>query len=200
MADNVTLNPGSGGSVVAADDIGGVYHQRVKVEWGANGSVNEVDDVSGVRLPVKIGWDGNITVQSSQVSATTNTTTTRTTTTGLGDYLDIDLIIKITGGGAATGTLQLFIQDSSDGGTTWDDLIASNTFTFGASTTNQIFKVSGRTATTHPQGTASQTEAMTAGTARQGPWGDRIRVREKVSGVSGSPTGVTYTVLAIFKR
>jgi hypothetical protein len=37
MADNTTLNPGVGGDVVAADDVGGVKYQVVKLDLGANG-------------------------------------------------------------------------------------------------------------------------------------------------------------------
>ena len=35
MADNTTLNTGSGGDVIATDDIGGVKYQIVKVTYGA---------------------------------------------------------------------------------------------------------------------------------------------------------------------
>ena len=42
MADNTTLNAGTGGDVIASDDIGGVKHQRVKVEFGADGSATDV--------------------------------------------------------------------------------------------------------------------------------------------------------------
>lgn len=150
-----------------------------------------------------------VTLQASQVSGITNTTTTRTTTTGLDGFVDADILISISAGSAATGTLQLYLQDSADGGTTWDDMVSSLTFTFGAGATTQRFKVSGRvtpatittaTATNITQGSAVSVEALGAGSARQGPFGNRIRVREKVSGVSGSPTGVTYTITAVFKR
>lgn len=42
MAENVTLNAGAGGDVAAADDIGGVKFQRVKLIQGADG-VNDGD-------------------------------------------------------------------------------------------------------------------------------------------------------------
>jgi hypothetical protein len=45
MADNTELNPGTGGDVIASDDIGGVKHQRVKVSLGADGTA--VDAVAG---------------------------------------------------------------------------------------------------------------------------------------------------------
>lgn len=41
MADNTTINSMAGGDVVASDEISGVKHQRVKVEWGADGAAND---------------------------------------------------------------------------------------------------------------------------------------------------------------
>jgi hypothetical protein len=221
VADNTTINLGSGGDVIASDDIAGVKHQRVKIEWGPDNSANETDNVSGKRLPVNVsecaqlpaalGTSGGIKIedvtpsvsivlQASQVAGNTNATTTRTTTTGLGGYQHAIVLINITAAGTATGVLQLFLQDSVDGGTTWNDLISSNTFTFGSSGTTQVFCLVGDSATSHPPGTAQQLETLAAATARQGPFGDRIRVREKVSGVTGSPVGPTYVISAVFKR
>ena len=50
MADNTVLNTGSGGDTIASDDILGVKHQRVKVQYGADGSATDVDSIN--RLPV----------------------------------------------------------------------------------------------------------------------------------------------------
>lgn len=206
MADNLTLNLGSGGATLAADDItdGGVANgakaQRIKIGFGPDNGYTDVDIATGKGLPVQSMGAGVITLQASQVSGVANATTTRTTTTGLDPHNDLDVLINITNAGAATGTLQLFLEDSADGGTTWDDLVSSNTFTFGAALTTQRFKVSGRLATSIVQGSACQQETLAAGNVRYGPWGERIRVREKVSGVAGSPTGVTYTITAVPKR
>lgn len=52
MADNVTLDPGSGGSVIAADDISSVFYPRSKITLGADG-VNDGDVSSANPLPVK---------------------------------------------------------------------------------------------------------------------------------------------------
>lgn len=188
------------GITVATDEVGGAHYQQTKLAFGGTGVATPLANVDGSRLPVEFGDDNPVTLQASQVSGITNTTTTRTTTTGLGRYTDLDILIKFTAGGAATGTLQIFIQDSADGGTTFDDLVSSNTFTFGAAATSQRFTISGRVASTRAQGIAPVTETLSAGSAHQGPWGDRLRIREKVSGVSGSPTGVTYTIIAIAKR
>lgn len=48
MADNITLNSGSGGSVVASDDIGGVHFQRVKLALGADGTASDAPIGGGV--------------------------------------------------------------------------------------------------------------------------------------------------------
>ena len=57
MADNVLLNLGSGGDTIAADDIAGVKHELVKVEFGPDGAATQVADTPGARLPVKIGQE-----------------------------------------------------------------------------------------------------------------------------------------------
>lgn len=41
MADNTTITPGTG-ATVAADDVGGALHQRVKVSLGADGSATDM--------------------------------------------------------------------------------------------------------------------------------------------------------------
>jgi hypothetical protein len=157
-------------------------------------------DGSAVTQPVSLAGSGSLTLQASQVSGVVNATTTRTTTTGLDLYNNLAILINITNAGAATGTLQLFLEDSIDGGTTWDDLVSSPTFTFGGSLTTWLFVIAGHLATSRPQGQAAQQETLAAQSARQGAFGERIRVREKVSGVGGSPTGVTYTITAVAKR
>ena len=62
MADNVEITAGSG-TTVAADDIGGVLHQRVKVEFGADGVAADVTSTnpfpvhlaSFATIPVAVG-------------------------------------------------------------------------------------------------------------------------------------------------
>jgi hypothetical protein len=54
MADNVGYTPGSG-ATVAADEIGGVLFQRVKVAHGADGSA--VDTSAANPLPVDVNGE-----------------------------------------------------------------------------------------------------------------------------------------------
>lgn len=53
MADNTTLNSGTGGDVIATDDIGGVKYQRVKLIHGNDGQ-NHGDISHANPLPVRI--------------------------------------------------------------------------------------------------------------------------------------------------
>ena len=52
MADNITLDSGSGGAVVATDDDGTAHHQYIKVEFGADNTQTKVTSSAG--LPVKV--------------------------------------------------------------------------------------------------------------------------------------------------
>lgn len=206
VADGSNTNQGANADAAVTGDNSGTLSAKLrginKIFADVWDSVNHWFKVSiqNTSLAVTLAGSSTLTLQASQVSGVANATITRTTTTALDVYVDLAILINITNAGAATGTLQLFLEDSSDGGTTWDDLVSSNTFTFGAALTTQLFVVAGHLATSRAQGNAAQQETLAAGSARQGPWGERIRIREKVSGVSGSPTGVTYTITAVAKR
>ena len=53
MADDLTLNPGSGGAKLATDDVGGVHYQRVKPAHGTDGAATDTSHAAP--LPVDIG-------------------------------------------------------------------------------------------------------------------------------------------------
>ena len=53
MADNVGYTPGSG-ATIAADEIGGVLHQRVKISHGVDGSA--VDTSASNPMPVDASY------------------------------------------------------------------------------------------------------------------------------------------------
>lgn len=148
-----------------------------------------------------------VLLQPSQVSATANGTVTRASLSGLDAYTDLDVLINFTAGGTAVaGTVQLFIEDSADGGTTWDDLIASNTFTIGGAAATQHFFVAGKVGPAAAvQGAAAAIETLAAGTVRGGtglggPWGNQLRVREKIAAANAITVGATYTITMVLKR
>jgi len=108
MSDNLVLNPGSGGEIVAADDIGGVLYQRIKPTGGVDGVA--VDGSSAHPMPTAddaaadllrrvlsvllapLGYDktlqrqrGSVVVESGTVTTVT-TVTTVSSLTSLGTY------------------------------------------------------------------------------------------------------------------
>jgi len=62
MADNVTLNAGAGGAVIATDDDTTAHHQYVKMEWGGDGTFTKVSTGAGA-VPIQDG-SNSITVDN----------------------------------------------------------------------------------------------------------------------------------------
>ena len=58
MADNIAVTAGSG-NTIAADDVGGVLYQRVKVAHGADGAATDVSSASPLPItltPRSLNW------------------------------------------------------------------------------------------------------------------------------------------------
>lgn len=127
---------------------------------------------------------------------------------GLQNYDSLIFLINVTAAGTATGTVNIRILDSWDGWTTWDTLVSSLQLTLGTTTGTQRFVVQGQiaaatittaTSTALTQGSAVTT-TLAAGSARQGPFGDRIKVVETIASTGGTPVGATYSIHMIPKR
>ena len=70
MADNITTNPGNGGAIVGADDIVGVWYQRVKLIFGADGANDgDVDNLNPLPVGFNTVKDGSGTVYAPLVDA-----------------------------------------------------------------------------------------------------------------------------------
>lgn len=98
MADNVGYTPGTG-ATVAADDIGGVLHQRIKVGIGADGTAVDVSEANPMPvsdnnsqnlllrifsiLAAPLGYDKSLQRQRSTAIIESGTVTTVTTVTTL---------------------------------------------------------------------------------------------------------------------
>ena len=67
MPDNLTVTSGTG-TTIAADDVGGALHQRVKMTWGADGTGNDVNATTP--LPV----DSELPTAAALADAATNPT------------------------------------------------------------------------------------------------------------------------------
>ena len=113
MADNVTLDPGSGGATLATDDIAGTQHQRVKIQYGTDGSATDVSDTNP--LPIddaggSITIDGTVT---ANLSATDNAVLDQIeVNTSYGDSV---------GGGTEAAALRVTIANNSTGVLTVDN-------------------------------------------------------------------------------
>ncbi len=70
MADNTRLNVGVNGDLIASDDIGGVKHQLIKMEFGDDGTATQVSATNP--LPVSSGGltDAQIRATALPVSGT----------------------------------------------------------------------------------------------------------------------------------
>lgn len=71
MVDNISVTPGTG-ATVAADDIGGVLYQRVKLGHGGDGSYSEVQSSSPLPVKVTDGTNPVTIVAASTSPATTD--------------------------------------------------------------------------------------------------------------------------------
>ena len=97
MADNVAITPGSG-ATVAADDIGSVLYQRVKVVHGADGSATDVSSASP--LPTRRAW-------TTLVAAPTVTAGIYSANDVVGGLLTFASAVRDTGGHGRIHTIVL---------------------------------------------------------------------------------------------
>ena len=58
MADNTTLNTGTGGDVMSTDDLGAVKVQRVKVQFGVDGTAADVASFNPLPVTDNTAADG----------------------------------------------------------------------------------------------------------------------------------------------
>lgn len=113
MADNVVLNAGTGGDTVAADDVGGVKYQVVKVAVGADGAASLVSNSNPVPVSDAGGAltvDGTVAATQSGTwnVGTVTTVTTVSAVTAISNALpagtnnigDVDVLSVVPGTGA----------------------------------------------------------------------------------------------------
>lgn len=133
MADNIAVTAGSG-TTIAADDIGGVLHQRVKISQGADGAATDVSAAAPLQVTLA-NTGANATPVVVDLGANNDVTITGTvavTQSGTWDEVGIN-----DSGNSITvddGGLTLSIDDGA-GSITVDGTVAatqSGTWTLGA--------------------------------------------------------------------
>lgn len=110
MADNTTLNTGSGGDTIASDDIVGVKYQRVKLTVGADG-VNDGDVASANPLPVAgtvdLGTTDNAVLDAIAAAATAIQAAVEVIDNSIsGSETQVDIVSSALPTGAATAANQ----------------------------------------------------------------------------------------------
>jgi hypothetical protein len=90
VADNIAVTPGTG-ATVAADDIGGVLHQRVKLSLGADGSAADApgDGTSGLYVGGAVAHDGADSGNPVKVGAVAVAHGTNPTAVAAGDRTNL---------------------------------------------------------------------------------------------------------------
>lgn len=113
MADNVTITAGSG-TTIAADDIAGVLHQRVKISQGADGAATDVSSASPLNVTLA-NTGANATPIVVDLGANNDVTVTGTVTANLAagtnnigdvDVLTINGVAPAFGSGVRGATVQ----------------------------------------------------------------------------------------------
>lgn len=135
MADNVAITAGAGTSI-ATEDVGGVHHQKVKIEFGGDAAATMVS--SGDPLPVTAPAAARTThsiAAAIQTDALMNGLTALTpkffTETVAASDTDEELVAAVTGPNKIIRVIALVVQC---GGT-------ATTCTFESGTTTRIHKV-----------------------------------------------------------
>lgn len=119
-----------------------------------------------------------------------------TAVTGLGPFKTASIVAQLIG--ATGGTLDLYLQGSSDGGTTWYDIAHFAQLASGAGALNKVFSISKgaiTALTTTGIGTlTTPAVGLAAATVVSGDFGDRIRLVE-VTG-AGASAGAAIVIQA----
>ena len=128
MADNVGYTPGSG-ATVAADDVGGVLYQRVKIAVGSDGSASDATDANPLptsdaptqnllfrilqMLMAPLGYDKSLGRQRGTVVVESGTVTTVSTVTTVTTCATVTTVGGITNIGGYPGQMLLNHQNLS---------------------------------------------------------------------------------------
>jgi hypothetical protein len=136
------------------------------------------------------------TFNLSSTSPASASTAVGATVTGLGAFRSLDVFATLTG--ATGGVLDVYLQTSPDGGTTWVDYAHYVQIAAADGAANKRFLVTngGQQTTVTTVGTGT-TPALAANTVLGGDFGDRMRV-VYVAGASTS-AGAAQTILLFAK-
>ncbi len=141
MADNIPITAGSG-TTVATDDIGGVHHQLVKIEFGAADSATQVS--SSNPLPVvgtAVGL-GSLTVVPSGSANGTAIGSPPAGATGVRIYLPTGTAVTFTVASTApvSPPTNTFTVSQANTGPNWDENLNGQNLYITAITGSPLFR------------------------------------------------------------
>ena len=191
MADNTELTAGSGGDTIATDDIAGVKHQRVKVQYGDDGSATDVSDTNP--LPVDDAG-GSLSVDDGGSSLSIDDG---------GNTITVDGTVAVTG--VATAANQTTLIGHVDGVEGLLTTIDADTGSIATSATTLAGAVAGTEMqvdvvtmpTTTVQGTVTANLSATDNAVLDDIAADTEAIKTAVEGtltVTGGGGGTEYTV------
>lgn len=112
MSDNTTITPGTG-VTVAADDVGGALHQRVKATWGPDGTGNDVDIATGKPLPVQVRSATGL-IPIGEPTDAKSTATDATSASAISIWKQISASVQLMVFGAGTAAAAQRVTHASD--------------------------------------------------------------------------------------
>jgi hypothetical protein len=121
VADNVTLDPGAGGAVIAADDVTSVFYQKVKLDGGGDGATTPIVagggvEASALRVTVASDSTGVLSVDDNGGSLTVDGTVTANLAAGTNNIGDVD-VLSIAAGDNNIGNVDIVSLPALPAGT-----------------------------------------------------------------------------------
>lgn len=158
-------------------------------------------------MPSYAGLNYDYTTQAQKVEGSSSTnvvlfngttpatasTVAQTPVTGLGGYNSMTIYASLIG--ATGGTLDIYIQYSPDGGTTWVDYAHYAQLAAGATALQKVFSATKDASTALTTVGSGTSPLLAASTIINGDWGDRFRVLT-VAGTSTS-AGAAIKLIAV---
>lgn len=200
MADGITLNAGSGGEVVASDDVGGMQYQVVKPAFGADGSATHVSAASPLpvsgdlvnRIAMVAGdYSGYAAVQKFGINADVDSAAAEDIWSAGGTYnwlTSATLVEAVsdsandTSAGTGARTIQIWGLDASYAEQTETITLNGTTAVDSASTYIRVFRA----------------KVLTAGSGGTAAGTITIRVDGAGSTVAEIPVGYNQTEMAVY--
>lgn len=141
MADNVPITAGSG-TTIATDDIGGVHHQLVKVEFGAADSATQVSAANPLPTTMPATGIGSLTAVPAGTTNGTPIGTPPAGAVGVRIYLPTNASVTFTVAGAQPGgaPTNTFTVSNSTTGPNWDESLNGQNLYITATTGAPLFR------------------------------------------------------------